>query len=148
MRYFVDTEFNGFGGELVSLAAVPETGEAAPFYEAVDCKKPTAWVRTHVLPVLRTRLRSLHEVARSFAEYLADDTDVQIIADWPEDIAHAARLLTDGKGGRLVRSEVQFRLLPHGSFSAETRSEVPHNAYYDALALRRHVLETEAALVR
>ena len=26
MRYFLDTEFNGFGGQLLSLALVPEDG--------------------------------------------------------------------------------------------------------------------------
>ena len=27
MRYFLDTEFNGFGGALISLALVPEIGD-------------------------------------------------------------------------------------------------------------------------
>jgi len=31
MRYFLDTEFNGFGGQLISLALVPEHLEAAQF---------------------------------------------------------------------------------------------------------------------
>ena len=31
MRYFLDTEFNGFGGDLLSLALVPEHG-ADEFY--------------------------------------------------------------------------------------------------------------------
>ena len=44
MRYFVDAEFNGFGGDLISLAAVPEDAAAAPFYEAVECRHPSAWV--------------------------------------------------------------------------------------------------------
>jgi len=33
MRYFIDAEFNGFGGQLISLALVPEDEEAVPFYE-------------------------------------------------------------------------------------------------------------------
>ena len=54
MRYFLDVEFNGFCGELISIALVPELDGAAPFYEALDCAKPTPWVAEHVLPVLRT----------------------------------------------------------------------------------------------
>ena len=52
MRYFLDTEFNGFGGALISLALVPEAEGAPPFYAALDCPEPTEWVAAHVLPVL------------------------------------------------------------------------------------------------
>ena len=51
MRYFLDVEFNGFGGPLISLALVPEDPDAAPFYEALPCPKPDVWVAAHVLPV-------------------------------------------------------------------------------------------------
>ena len=136
MRYFVDAEFNGFGGELISFAAVPEDSEAAPFYEAVECHKPVVWVASHVLPVLQTKQRTLAEVARLFSEFLADDAYPIIIADWPEDIAHAAALLSNGNGRRLLQTEVEFILLGQSEFSADRTSEVPHNAYYDAVALR------------
>jgi hypothetical protein len=136
MRYFLDTEFNGFGGELVAIALVPETEEAPPFYEAVDCAAPVAWISAHVLPVLRTKQRPLIVVARLFAEYLATDATPIVIADWPEDIAHAASLLTNGQGERLLHTSVRFELLQVSDFGSEARSEVPHNAYYDALALR------------
>jgi hypothetical protein len=55
MRYFIDVEFNGFGGPLISLALAPEDPEAVPFYEALLCDQPEAWVAEHVMPVLRTR---------------------------------------------------------------------------------------------
>lgn len=143
MRYFVDAEFNGFGGDLISLAAVPEDDDSPPFYEAVECSRPSDWVREHVLPVLETKPRTLAEVAGFFAEFLSDDPAPLFVADWPEDIAHAAALLTNGKGGRLVHTEVAFRLLRLSAFSADRLSEVPHNAYYDARALRRWVLSHE-----
>ena len=54
MRYFLDTEFNGFCGPLIALALVPEEPGAAPFYQAVPCERPTAWIAEHVLPVLGT----------------------------------------------------------------------------------------------
>jgi hypothetical protein len=144
MRYFVDAEFNGFGGDLISLAAVPQDDAIPPFYEAVECSGPSDWVREHVLPVLRTKPRSLAEVASFFGDYLSDDPNPLIVADWPEDIAHAAALLTNRRGGRLVHAEVAFRLLPPSEFSADRLSEVPHNAYYDARALRKWVLAREA----
>ena len=38
MRYFLDTEFNGFGGALLSLALVPEDGEE--FYVTLGLRRP------------------------------------------------------------------------------------------------------------
>lgn len=143
MRYFIDAEFNGFGGELISLAAVPEDDRASPFYEAVDCSRPSVWVRENVLPVLQTRPRTIAEVAQLFSSYLSDDAAPLLVADWPEDIAHAAALLTNRKGGRLLSAEVRFQLLGPSEFSADQTSSVPHNAYYDAIALRDWVLTRE-----
>lgn len=145
MRYFVDAEFNGFGGDLISLAAVPEHASASPLYEAVDWIRPCDWVAEHVLPVLQTKPRPLAEVATLFAEFLSDDAAPVIVADWPEDIAHAAALLTNGRGGRLLKTEVVFTLLGPLEFSADKASKIPHNAYYDALALRDWVLDREGS---
>jgi hypothetical protein len=41
MRYFLDAEFNGFGGQLVSIALAPENAAANPFYEALDAGSPS-----------------------------------------------------------------------------------------------------------
>ncbi|MEJ5976475.1 hypothetical protein WG901_07505 [Novosphingobium sp. PS1R-30] len=54
MRYFLDAEYNGFGGELISIALVPEDEATAPFYAALVCAAPTPWVAEHVLPMLDT----------------------------------------------------------------------------------------------
>jgi hypothetical protein len=145
MRYFIDTEFNGFGGDLISLAAVPEDDAAPPFYEAVECPDPSVWVKEHVLPVIGTKPLTRAKVANLFADYLNDDPNPVLVADWPEDIAHSAALLTNGKGGRLVNTEVAFRLLGPSEFSADRLSKTPHNAYYDAIALRDWVLAREAS---
>ena len=54
MLYFLDCEFNGFGGELISLAL---SGEAAELYLArpdaeLERMVPHPWVEEHVLPFL------------------------------------------------------------------------------------------------
>ncbi|MDB5441581.1 MAG: hypothetical protein JWM33_4008 [Caulobacteraceae bacterium] len=136
MRYFVDAEFNGFGGALVAFAAVPEDDNAPPFYEAVICDAPDPWVEIHVLPVLQTTPRPLIEVATLFSSYLHGDRQPIIVADWPEDIAHAAALLTNRRGRRLYVSPVEFQLLGSSTFNSHRLSQTPHNAYNDAVALR------------
>jgi len=80
MRYFLDAEFNGFGGQLISLALVPEDPEAVPFYEALPCAEPKPWVANHVLPVLQTRPISRPEMITKLAAYLRGDSEPVVVA--------------------------------------------------------------------
>lgn len=136
MRYYLDAEFNGFGGALISIALVPESEGAVPFYGAVECADPTPWVAAHVLPKLDIGPISYAELQGAFADYLATDAEPVLVADWPEDIVHAARLLVTGDGRRLILSAVRFELAEVVNFSTAELSHVPHNAYHDAVALR------------
>jgi hypothetical protein len=52
VRYFLDTEFNGFGGGLLSLALVPEDG--TEFYATLACDEDMLpWVERNVVPYPR-----------------------------------------------------------------------------------------------
>jgi hypothetical protein len=144
MRYFLDTEFNGFCGPLISLALVPENIEAAPFYAALSCERPTGWVLTHVLPVLGIDPVPRDEFGKSLAKYLGDDPDPLLVADWPEDIAHASMALIAGPGRRHNIDRIRFELCDAFGFDANLLSAVPHNAYHDAVALRDFLLAREA----
>lgn len=144
MRHFLDVEFNGFGGDLISLALVPEDEAEPPFYAAIDCPDPVPWVRDNVLPILGIEPQPREAVARDLAAYLARDPAPVIVADWPEDIAHAARLLTDGKGRRFHRGGARFDLLPAREASGDLFSRQPHNALQDAIGLREWVQAWEA----
>ncbi len=136
MRYYLDAEFNGFGGALISIALVPESEGATPFYGAVECRDPTPWVAAHVIPALDVEPMSYDELQWAFADYLATDAEPVLIADWPEDIVHAARLLATDDGRRLIVSAVRFELAEVVNFSTAELSHVPHNAWHDAVALR------------
>src|SRR5437763_1041657 len=104
VRYFLDTEYNGWGGALLSLALVPDEGEE--LYLTLDWDGTLEpWVQRHVVPYLDTvppqhvspRL-SRSDAARSLAHYLAGDGDPLIIADWPEDLVLFIALLVTGRG--------------------------------------------------
>ena len=146
MRYFLDTEFNGFGGALLSLALVPEDGEE--FYVTLECSEPPhRWVARNVVPYLdfvpqglmAPRLSRL-AAANALADYLADDPAPELVADWPDDIAYFNGLLLTGPGEMVRIPPITFRLLPLPGFSTAENSSVPHNALHDARALRDHVL--------
>lgn len=136
MRYYLDAEFNGFGGALISIGLAPDDAEHPPFYGATLYRDPTPWVAAHVLPVLDTEPVSYEALQSAFADYLAPDPHPVLVADWPEDIVHAARLLATDDGRRLIIQAVSFELAEVVSFSSAELSHVPHNAYQDAVALR------------
>ena len=149
MRYFLDTEFNGFGGALISLALVPEHGDQE-FYVTLtlpDALHP--WVERHVIPYLGsvpggpdTEL-SRGEAAARLADYLAGDPDPLIVADWPDDLGYFCGLLTTGPGEMAAVGPLRFQLLSNPGFSPAANSRVPHNALHDARALRDFVLAGE-----
>jgi hypothetical protein len=143
MRYFLDAEFNGFGGQLISLALVPEDRDAVPFYEALPCTEPDSWVAEHALPVLHTQPISRPEMMAKLEAYLRDDPEPVVIADWPEDIAHLALLMVAGPGRRMPSPTFRFELLDLPLFDSESLSAVPHNACDDARAFRDYVLAQE-----
>ena len=86
MRYFLDTEFNGFGGALISLALVPEYGDQ-DFYVSLPLPAEIhPWVEQNVIPYLRfvppgvDHQLSREEASRHIEAYLANDPDPVIIA--------------------------------------------------------------------
>lgn len=150
MRYFLDTEFNGFAGELISVALVPEHGDQE-FYAVLPLPDaPNGWVTRNVLPYLKsvppgidTRTMSRTEAATEVAAYLASDRAPVIVADWPEDIAHFCALLVTGPGEIVSIGSVGFEFVASPGFSTSMNSKVPHNALHDARALRDFVLGWE-----
>lgn len=162
MRYFLDTEYNGWRGELISLALVPEDG-AQEFYITLDWRGPLQpWVEENVLPYLdavpetmispRTRPE---DAARELSDWLKRELEahffvrdnapiqLEIHADWPEDISQICSLLLIGPGLTVDVPPLTFKLLILPGFSTAANSKVPHNALHDARALRDHVLSME-----
>jgi hypothetical protein len=149
MRYFLDTEYNGIGGALLSLALVPDDGD--DLYLTLQTSDPLLdWVVLHVVPYLDSvspRLScprlSRADAAHAVEHYLSHDEKPLIFADWPEDIAQFCNLMVTGPGDMIEARHVTFRLVPMSNFSTAANSRVPHNALHDARALRDHVLSLE-----
>jgi hypothetical protein len=150
VRYFLDAEFNGFGGELISLALAPEDPDAPEFYEALGCAAPVPWVAAHVMPVLGRAPVSRDVLVKRLAAYLqapdahADGHPV-VMSDWPEDIAQLASLMITGPGWRMPSERITIELLDLPLFDSERLSATPHNALSDARAFRDYMLAQERA---
>ena len=150
MRYFIDCEYNGFGGPLLSLALVPED-RGEELYVTFECAGPIEpWVERHVIPyigqvpeALKMPAMGREAAAQAIAMFLGHDPQPEIIADWPTDIELLCGLLSFAPGRMVALPDMRFRLVRLGSFSPAENSAVPHNALHDARALRDHVLGLE-----
>jgi len=140
-RLFLDTEFNGFGGKLISMALVPENDSTRTFYkelEMTDQLEP--WVRENVVPLLVLVPCTHHQFQQALAQYLWEVGDCTVIADWPDDIRHFCESLITGPGQCLsMLHNIKFEL----DFGIEYESKVPHNALHDAMAIKEFYLKRE-----
>jgi hypothetical protein len=129
-KIFIDTEFNEFGGELISLALV--TGTGFEFYEVLECPNPGPWVKNNVMPMLGKKPISKELFQDKLFNFLMHFTEITIIADWADDIKYFCESLIVGPGISPRHPPISFildRTLSSG------HSKVLHNALYDARAI-------------
>lgn len=148
-RYYLDTEFNGMGGDLISMALVEE-GNTRLLYLATDCLNPVPWVLENVLPVINTReVRPIRVKPDQFASeiqrFLARDSDPVIIADWPDDIKYFCQCLIVGPGQMIDIPAISFEVIRVDAYPTKLHGAVQHNALWDALALRFAVVQDRIA---
>ena len=144
MLYSLDCEFNGFGGELISLALSGEAGElylCRPQAE-LDGLAVHPWVEENVLPILdvsgaRPVILPLDEFGRAIQAFLAPDLDPVVMADWPEDLMHLMQCLIISPGHMVRIPELALKLLHISAYPTDIAEAVQHNALWDARALRR-----------
>lgn len=139
MKLFLDTEFNGFGGKLMSMALVPEDVNLSVFYcelEMTDQLEP--WVRDNVVPHMFLIQCSRGEFQAKLASYLFQFDECTIVADWPDDIKYFCESLITGPGERITMpTKINFEL----NLDIEYESKIPHNALHDAVGIRNSFLK-------
>lgn len=140
MEVFIDCEWNGPGGALISLALV--TMDNQELYHAFPMnEQATPWVGANVIPRIvaadHVSILPLHRLPHAIAEFLAPYEAVHLIADWPEDIERFCRALIIGPGKRVATPPMTMEF--RRDLDAE-QSCLPHNALADARALKDHYL--------
>jgi hypothetical protein len=138
MKIYIDTEFNEFQGELISMALVAQDG--SEFYEVLECENPGPWVAQNVMPILSKDPVPEHIFKMKLYGFLSEYNSIHIIADWPDDIKHFCEAVITGPG----------MMMNIPSFSCEVRrdlstaaSKILHNALEDARALWEADIESE-----
>jgi transposase len=138
MRLYLDTEFNGHGGELLSMALVSEHGVSPPFdsfYEVCHWRLPIdPWVSANVMPKLGKEPIRAHLFRPCFHSWIRHFDNPEIICDWHADAEHFCRLLAGNDYGSSLDFACRITILrtPPG----QPVSANPHNALADARALR------------
>jgi hypothetical protein len=134
MKLFLDCEFNGFGGELISMALVDENEKY--FYEVLPCMNPTSWVFNNVIPILNKQAIDLKEFQKYLFNFLNQYETIHIIADWPEDFSLFLTTLIFQQGACMITPKLTMELWESDT-SLKIDSKIPHNALQDAFALKR-----------
>lgn len=168
MRYFLDCEFFGLDGDLISLAMVSEDryGMSPPYgrelYLAFDQKELEAesriatlheertWVRENVLPIIDVEGAVAKRVGKcradikklwpyEIAAFFAGDSDPFIVADWPSDLEYLSRLLITGPGEAIGVPRVTMYWSRVDAYPTKLDGAVQHNALCDARALKERL---------
>lgn len=145
MKIAVDCEFNGFGGQLISMALVAENGDEWYAIRTMDGAKIDDWVKDNVLPVLWLDYDLImpmadREFRQSLHAWLEQYPNATIIADWYTDLVHFFSQFAgdDHRSSLDYQCKAEIRYI-------EYVSEKPHNALADARALMKSIVGTQEA---
>ncbi len=133
MRLFLDCEFNGFRGELISMALVSEEGHE--WYEVLRCENPVPWVAENVIPIMEKPPISARALTSSLFMFLFQFEAIHVVADWPEDISHFCNALITGPGQRISTPPLTMEVV-----RVDSTSDLPHNALADARGIKTSIL--------
>lgn len=131
-RAFIDFEFNGTNGAIISAAIVTDTGKE--WYEVMEYDVSTLvpWVVENVIPVLGKEPITASAFYASFNEFLQEFGYVEFYFN-----AHADRRYLDSLLAT-VEDPPLHRCIRDGFMSA-AHSETPHNALADARAIVAYI---------
>ncbi len=140
---YLDCEFNGHGGELISMALVPDTGNIVFYGEWPLPTRIHPWVEENVIPKLhrvgmsisspRARLVSFLHAQSAMYDHLT------IVADWPADFQYLLGEMVGSTYEQSCMIPCTMRLIQSGNI--EIPANERHNALVDAQYLRNWCVE-------
>lgn len=134
MSMFLDCEFDGHEGRLISIALVADDGDE--FYEVMHdalINDTVDWVKNNVWPVLGKAPHEPWNFRERLQNYLRKHVGETIIADSPADFVYLLGLCHEMKDNkyRYINLDLSMKFVISGSL----KSKIPHNALEDAKAL-------------
>lgn len=132
MRAFIDCEFDGSHGELISMGIISEDGLRV-FYEVVEHSPPNPWVQENVIPILNKQSITLTAFKDRLMKFLECLPKLTLIADHAADLYYFTQVIMGKDGWMMVNYPLELVVDP--AISAK-KSTLLHNALEDAKALR------------
>jgi peroxiredoxin len=148
-RFYIDCEFDGHDGPLLSLAIVKYDGRGIHIATTAEAKDP--WVLANVIPLIdrhecRMAVRCLPNEVGAVIRTFIDCEEPVIVADSPVDIGRFCRALSTGVDGQWVSAEyprMTFEVRNVNCYPTTLQGAVQHNAWWDAMALRAALKEID-----
>lgn len=145
-RFYIDCEFDGHGGSLLSIAIVADDGTSMYIETTEIAHDP--WVIEHVVPhmashdasiSISTHARFIGGLLRDFVGRTGNPV---IIADSPVDIGRFCAAVTTGNDGAWTWVDnplMTFEAHNIDIYPTTLPGAVRHNAWWDAMALREKI---------
>ncbi len=146
MRYYLDCEFDGHNGPLLSMALVEESGRSIHIKTTEEAKDP--WVAENVVPKMDDHAAGamsrvpINSVGGSIRRFIGQDDHPVFIADSPVDIGRFCAAISTGADGGWASADyprMSFEVHNVDCYPTDLPGAVQHNAWWDAMALR-HLL--------
>lgn len=149
-NFFIDTEFNAFGGELISMGIAGPRNSIYLLNGEFEPHTAHPWVLKNVVPHLwdfsftkknfATTLPQFKKHLSRFFYDWAHEEEITIIADWYTDIEHFCNVIV-GDGGSTVTlnksRQINFRVDRHlDQARSPLAGSIEHHAMSDALNLK------------
>lgn len=145
-RFYIDCEFDGHNGALLSIALVREACDS--IHIKTTAPVHDNWVRANVLPIMdchhaaKSASVNVNEVGGVIRTFIGECPYPVIIADSPVDIGRFCRALSTGPDGQWASADypaMRFEVHNVDCYPTSLEGAVQHNAWWDAMALR-HIL--------
>lgn len=140
--FYIDCEFDGHNGSLLSIALV---GDTDSIHIKTTAPARDDWVLQNVLPLMdmhnapKSASVSLNDVGSVIRAFLGDCKCPVIIADSPVDIGRFCRALstsTDGQWASTDFPAMRFEVHNVDCYPTTLEGAFQHNAWWDAMALK------------
>jgi hypothetical protein len=149
-QFYIDCEFDGHGGPLLSIAVVTEDGLSAHFQTTAAASDP--WVIENVMPLMGLHdadvagVMPVEQVGGALRYFIGCCERPVVIADSPVDIGRFCAAISTGDDGGWASTgypQMTFEVHNVDCYPTDLEGAVQHNAWWDAMALR-HKLAQDA----
>lgn len=151
--FYIDCEFDGHNGPLLSIAMVREDGKSLHITVIEEAKDP--WVIENVVPVLSSHKAeegyNIHpnDVGPYLRHFMSNCQNPTIIADSPVDIGRFCSATSTGFDGDWASTDfpqMTFIVCNVDCYPTTLKGAVQHNAWWDAMALRTTLAELTSSV--